>query len=494
MRVCDLRLTSTNCVNWSVINNSFCFSRKTTNCRTCSWWFWNRSNSLPPPNTNGQPLLYWTVLYHRLSLSTSVSLIAIHFIVRQADSVFSWELYVSLVRLANGLLSTLDQARNDDDADLNFQIENFYEDQKRDEEEFLGNFDQNDHQAVYQAIQLQVCWIEYQSQLFSCLLQLPPGSHEAGLFLTAMQLLYTNLTSAKDGDRWDIEAGDDLCTLAWTCSRPRILQSLLHFISKSAEKSVGKKTTERAVQTDPLIVPPPVANVPIPPETGTSTVTLTNSHPLPDLINSQKPKDIPARPPVDIDLQTTHAVTSRAALPPPPPPPFPEELKATSSTIGSSVLPPPMNGPGGPPPPPPPPPFPVELQTNWSCMAPPPPPPLPSGPGGPPPPPPAPGQMSVKPSTVGLSVLVDSIPKPKGKLRRLQWKKLPQTILGRCWPSIDHLHFHFLCSNQSILDGCEQQDWSTNRFLSTGRFLQSQHRKYEHCTRDNKSQIHCGTS
>ena len=401
---------------------------------------------------------------------TSVSLIAIHFIVRQADPVSSWELHLSFVRLANGLLSTLDQARNDDDADLNFQIENFYEDQKRDEEEFLGNFDQSDHQAVYQAIQLQVCCVEYKSLLFSFDFQLPPDSHEAGLFLTAMQLLYTNLTSAKDGDRWDIDAEDDLCTLAWTCSRPRILQSLLQFISKSAEKSIGKKTTERAMQTDLLIIPPPVANVPIPPKTAATTVTLTNSHPLPDLINSQKPMDIPPRPPVDIDLQSTSAVSTRAALPPPPPP-FPEELKTTSSTIGSSVPPPPMNGLGGPPPPPPPPPFPTELQTNSSGMAPPPPPPLPSGPGGPPPPPPAPGQMLVKPSTVGLSVLVDSIPKPKGKLRRLQWKKLPQTILGRCWHSIRHLHFDLLDSNQSILDGCEQEDRSTNRFFSTGRFF-----------------------
>ncbi len=57
----------------------------------------------------------------------------------------------------NGLLSTLEQARTDDDNDLNFQIDTFSEDQKHDDEEFLGHFDQNDNQAVCQAIQLQVC-------------------------------------------------------------------------------------------------------------------------------------------------------------------------------------------------------------------------------------------------------------------------------------------------------------------------------------------------
>lgn len=60
--------------------------------------------------------------------------------------------------LANGLLSTLEQARFDGDNDLNFQIDIFFEDQKRDEEEFLGHFDPSDNQAVCQAIQLQVCY------------------------------------------------------------------------------------------------------------------------------------------------------------------------------------------------------------------------------------------------------------------------------------------------------------------------------------------------
>ena len=60
--------------------------------------------------------------------------------------------------LANGILSTLEQARTDDDNDLNIQIDIFFEEQKRDEDEFLGNFDPNDKQAVCQAIQLQVCY------------------------------------------------------------------------------------------------------------------------------------------------------------------------------------------------------------------------------------------------------------------------------------------------------------------------------------------------
>ena len=48
------------------------------------------------------------------------------------------------------------EARIDGDNDLNFQIETFLEEQKRDEEEFLGHFDPSDNQAVCQAIQLQV--------------------------------------------------------------------------------------------------------------------------------------------------------------------------------------------------------------------------------------------------------------------------------------------------------------------------------------------------
>ena len=59
--------------------------------------------------------------------------------------------------LANGLLSIFEQARVDADQDVTVQIDIFLENQRQDEEQFLGHFDPNDNQAVYQAIQLQVC-------------------------------------------------------------------------------------------------------------------------------------------------------------------------------------------------------------------------------------------------------------------------------------------------------------------------------------------------
>ena len=52
----------------------------------------------------------------------------------------------------------MEQARFDNDNDLNLQIDVFFEDQKHDEEEFLVHFDPSDNQAVCQAIQLQVCF------------------------------------------------------------------------------------------------------------------------------------------------------------------------------------------------------------------------------------------------------------------------------------------------------------------------------------------------
>lgn len=59
--------------------------------------------------------------------------------------------------LANGLLQIFEQIRSDADHDLNVQMDIFLENQREDEEQFLGHFDPNDNQAVYQAIQLQVC-------------------------------------------------------------------------------------------------------------------------------------------------------------------------------------------------------------------------------------------------------------------------------------------------------------------------------------------------
>ncbi|CAF4350607.1 unnamed protein product, partial [Adineta steineri] len=110
-----------------------------------------------------------------------------------------------------------------------------------------------------------------------------------------------------------------------------------------------------------------------------------------------------------------------------------------SSGFGGIPPPPPLpsSGFGGVPPPPPPPPLP----SSGFGGVPPPPPPPPGLPGAPPPPPPPSGfpgapappmlaQFGNNTSTTGLSALVDSIPKPKGQVRRLQWKKLPQTILA----------------------------------------------------------------
>ena len=62
---------------------------------------------------------------------------------------------MSLV-VASGFLSTLEQARMDEDDELTYQIDVFYEEKQRDEMYFLGHFDSSDNQAVCQAIQLQV--------------------------------------------------------------------------------------------------------------------------------------------------------------------------------------------------------------------------------------------------------------------------------------------------------------------------------------------------
>lgn len=57
----------------------------------------------------------------------------------------------------NGFQSLCTQINDDDhDSDLDVQVENYIELQKRDESEFLGNFDSNDHLAICQAIQCQV--------------------------------------------------------------------------------------------------------------------------------------------------------------------------------------------------------------------------------------------------------------------------------------------------------------------------------------------------
>ncbi|CAF0938270.1 unnamed protein product [Rotaria sordida] len=303
---------------------------------------------------------------------------------------------------SNGIISILEQAQNDNNIDLNFQIDIFFEDQKHDEEEFLGNFDSNDSQAVYQAIQLQ----------------LAPNSNESALFLTTMQLLYSTLASSNSNER------------------QKILQHLLQSLSQPIEK---KMIIEQASQTD-VISEFDIKSSSTYQQVPTITPVITNEKSLQKpydtsiLINTEKSIDnkspsneLSVRPPLpaNIQIDSSPIPISRNGTKIPPPPPFPGGLLPPP--------PPPLPGFSGGPSPPLPPSFPGGLP-------PPPPPPLPDFSGRPPPPPPPPpgflgrppplGQFSGKAPVAGLSVLVDSIPKPKGKVRRLQWKKLPQTILA----------------------------------------------------------------
>ncbi|CAF0934322.1 unnamed protein product [Rotaria sordida] len=300
---------------------------------------------------------------------------------------------------SNGIISILEQAQNDNNIDLNFQIDIFFEDQKHDEEEFLGNFDSNDSQAVYQAIQLQ----------------LAPNSNESALFLTTMQLLYSTLASSNSNER------------------QKILQHLLQSLSQPIEK---KMIIEQASQTD--VIPEfDIKSSSTYQQVPTITPVITNEKSLQKpydtsiLINTEKSIDnkspsneLSVRPPLpaNIQIDSSPIPISRNGTKIPPPPPFPRGLLPPP--------PPPLPGFSGGPSPPLPPSFPGGLP-------PPPPPPLPDFSGRPPPPPPGflgrpppLGQFSGKAPVAGLSVLVDSIPKPKGKVRRLQWKKLPQTILA----------------------------------------------------------------
>ncbi|CAF0789390.1 unnamed protein product [Rotaria sordida] len=299
---------------------------------------------------------------------------------------------------SNGIISILEQAQNDNNIDLNFQIDIFFEDQKHDEEEFLGNFDSNDSQAVYQAIQLQ----------------LAPNSNESALFLTTMQLLYSTLASSNSNER------------------QKILQHLLQSLSQPIEK---KMIIEQASQTD--VIPEfDIKSSSTYQQVPTFTPVITNEKSLQKpydtsiLINTEKSIDnkspsneLSVRPPLpaNIQIDSSPIPISRNGTKIPPPPPFPGGLLPPP--------PPPLPGFSGGPSPPLPPSFPGGLP-------PPPPPPLPDFSGRPPPPPgflgrpPPLGQFSGKAPVAGLSVLVDSIPKPKGKVRRLQWKKLPQTILA----------------------------------------------------------------
>ncbi len=203
-----------------------------------------------------------------------------------------------------------------------------------------------------------------------------------------------------------------------------MLQGLLQFVSHATEKTPEKKTIEKSAQTD--AVPqfetkssPTYEKISAIP---TSAPIVTNEKPLQKpnetqwtsvLINTEKL----------IDAQPLSTEPSVPKTVPPPPPPLPADLHTTSSGA----------------PPPPPPPFPNDMRTGSSAI-----PPPPGFPGAPPLPPGLPGaQFGNKLSVVGLSALLDSIPKPKGKVRRLQWKKLPQTILSMLIYSLFFIDFVF---------------------------------------------------
>ncbi|XP_062577150.1 formin-J-like isoform X1 [Saccostrea cucullata] len=110
------------------------------------------------------------------------------------------------------------------------------------------------------------------------------------------------------------------------------------------------------------------------------------------------------------DLTSTESVSTKDA-PPPPPPPAP-------------MPPPPPPGMAPPPPPPPP-------------MAPgiPPPPPPPGGPAGIPPPPPL-GGARFPSATPQVKLPQQNVPKPKTKMRTLQWSKIPASKVMSGKPNI----------------------------------------------------------
>ena len=148
------------------------------------------------------------------------------------------------------------------------------------------------------------------------------------------------------------------------------------------------KTVDRTVQTDSvefstnLLIPPPISDGTKNPVKD-ATILINTTAGEENLLNQLVPKANLEKKQIQSDIEVAIV---------PPPPPIPPGLLNNQDRSGV------------PPPPPPPP--------NFSGL---------SGSAGP-------GED--KKSTAAWSALVNSIPKPKNKLRRLQWKKLPQTILS----------------------------------------------------------------
>ncbi|CAF0768302.1 unnamed protein product, partial [Didymodactylos carnosus] len=327
----------------------------------------------------------------------------------------------------NGLHDILEQSRSCLDNDLDLQIDIFLDEQKHDEQEFLGQFDQNDALSVCQAIQLQ---------LYS-------KTDETATFLTTLQLLYGALASSTSEKKHVVLKDLLSYIIRYPTQQPR--QSLI---------SDQIKTVDNSSQTDTI----PDVSLSYP-QTNTShledekvvAVILPQVSPLDDAVKPppraprlRSPPPPPA-PPMPEFLQTLPQApylppnfNHTTNVPPPPPaPPMPESLQTLPQ---APYLPPNFNRTTNVPPPPPAPPIPESLQT------------LPQTPYLPPnfnhttnvpPPPPPPAAFGVSKTSKPLrptSKLLDSVPKPVRKTRRLQWKKLPQSIINtsKFWKDINN--------------------------------------------------------
>ncbi|EKE41771.1 diaphanous protein, putative [Entamoeba nuttalli P19] len=126
-----------------------------------------------------------------------------------------------------------------------------------------------------------------------------------------------------------------------------------------------------------------------------------------------------------------------SSIPPPPPPPGASSVPPPPPPPGASSVPPPPPPPGMPgmPPPPPPP--------GMPGMPPPPPgmpgmpPPPPGMPGMPPPPP---GGFGFRPAAPVINGLVDTLPKPKSKVKNFMWQKMnDKNLSGTLFTKLDTL-------------------------------------------------------
>ncbi|XP_076340531.1 inverted formin-2-like isoform X2 [Tachypleus tridentatus] len=176
------------------------------------------------------------------------------------------------------------------------------------------------------------------------------------------------------------------------------------------------------------------------PQSGMSSSL--SSSPLASASGTTRPPPLPPQPP-PLPPSVTTGLPQPLPLPssgtsslPPPPPPLP--FSGTSSLPPPPPPPPlPFSGTSSLPPPPPPPPPPLPSSGTSSLPAPPPPPPLP-GMSSLPPPPPPPGILprvlpSFSKQNVPPYLLPGSshtFPKPKHKMKTLNWSKIPNGLIS----------------------------------------------------------------